>query len=218
MNNRFTLPIAAAVAVHASLMFGFRHPAAALATSDKSALKPASVITFLPTPEPPTPSDSTPEALGSLSEQPARLPEKFATPMDSPFTITPPETSGLVSDPRIFDLSPPGVPGGDPTAIRTSNIYSIAGLDKAPSARLQAAPEYPFSAKREGLNGEVTVEFLVDETGRVSQPFIVRSSNPVFDEPSLRAVLKWRFEPGRRDGTVVRFRMAVPLVFRLNND
>src|SRR5688572_20608038 len=107
MNNRFTLPIAAAVAVHASLMFGFRHPAAELVPGDKPAVKPTSIVTFLPAPEPPAPSDSAPEPMGSPTEQPVRSPEKFAAPTDAPFIISPPVTSGLVSDPRIFDLTPP---------------------------------------------------------------------------------------------------------------
>ena len=32
----------------------------------------------------------------------------------------------------------------------------------------------------------------------------------------LRAVAKWRFEPGRRHGQIVRFRMVVPIHFSLN--
>ena len=29
-------------------------------------------------------------------------------------------------------------------------------------------------------------------------------------------VAKWQFEPGRRNAQVVRFRMSVPIVFKLN--
>ena len=47
---------------------------------------------------------------------------------------------------------------------------------------------------------------------------VVESSDRVFEEAAVRAVAKWRFEPGRRDGRVVRFRMAVPIVFALNAD
>jgi protein TonB len=78
------------------------------------------------------------------------------------------------------------------------------------------APLYPFEGKRDGLRGEVVVEFLVDETGAVHDPHVVRSSHRMFEEPTLRAVSKWKFEPGRRAGRVVRFKMAVPVVFSLN--
>ncbi|MGH7959039.1 MAG: energy transducer TonB, partial [Opitutaceae bacterium] len=64
----------------------------------------------------------------------------------------------------------------------------------------------------------VHVDFMVDERGHVVDPRIVRSSNRLFEEPTLRAVSKWKFEPGRRHGKVVTFRMMVPVMFNLNED
>jgi protein TonB len=46
----------------------------------------------------------------------------------------------------------------------------------------------------------------------------VRSSSHAFEEPTLRAIAKWRFEPGRRGGQIVRFRMQVPVVFKLDGN
>jgi protein TonB len=57
---------------------------------------------------------------------------------------------------------------------------------------------------------------VVDERGRVIDPRIVRSSERVFEESTLRAISKWQFEPGRRQGKVVRFRMTVPVMFNLH--
>jgi periplasmic protein TonB len=62
----------------------------------------------------------------------------------------------------------------------------------------------------------VVVEFIVDERGRVIEPRVVRSTNRIFDDATLQAVAKWQFEPGRRDGKIVRFRMSAPVVFSLN--
>ena len=61
------------------------------------------------------------------------------------------------------------------------------------------------------------MEFVVDEAGRVLDPHVVRSNDPVFEAPTLRAVAKWRFEPGRKNGQVVRFRMSVPVAFAVNS-
>jgi len=36
-----------------------------------------------------------------------------------------------------------------------------------------------------------------------------------FVEPAVRAVLQWRFEPGRRNDRPVPFKMAVPVEFGL---
>jgi outer membrane biosynthesis protein TonB len=42
---------------------------------------------------------------------------------------------------------------------------------------------------------------------------ITDSTEPVCDESARRAVPRWRFEGGRKDGRGVRFRMAVPGAF-----
>ena len=90
-------------------------------------------------------------------------------------------------------------------------------LDNPPRTRTQPAPVYPYEAKIDGRRGEVWVEFVVDEAGKVLDPHVVRSNDPIFETPTLRAVSKWRFEPGRKNGQVVRFRMAVPVAFALNS-
>ena len=116
---------------------------------------------------------------------------------------------------RILDANS-GVLGGTGTALFGGPIVSGDLLDNPPRTRFQASPLYPFQAKREGTSGEVLVDFMVDEQGRVVEPRVVKSSHPMFDEPTLRAVAKWQFEPGRRDGRIVKFRMTVPVLFNLN--
>jgi protein TonB len=96
-------------------------------------------------------------------------------------------------------------------------IFRLGDLDRAPRTRSQIAPVYPFEAKRTGLTGSVNVEFTVDENGRVGDPRIVSSTDRVFEQATIAAVLKWRFEPGTREGRAVRFRMIAPVVFNLND-
>ncbi|MBE36925.1 MAG: hypothetical protein CMI16_15450 [Opitutaceae bacterium] len=50
----------------------------------------------------------------------------------------------------------------------------------------------------------------------MNAPYLINRTDRRFEEAALRAVSKWRFEPGRRHGRVVQFRMAVPIIFRLN--
>jgi protein TonB len=59
------------------------------------------------------------------------------------------------------------------------------------------------------------VEFIVDEHGSVFDAHAVNTTDRVFNDAAVRAVSKWRFEPGTVHGEVVRFRMAVPVVFHL---
>jgi TonB family protein len=90
-----------------------------------------------------------------------------------------------------------GDPNGTGDAWMARPVLSYAMLDNSPRTRAQAAPVYPSEARRQGLAGEVWVEFMVDEDGRVLNPRVVRSSDAMFESATLNAVLKWRFEPGQ---------------------
>jgi protein TonB len=95
--------------------------------------------------------------------------------------------------------------------------YAASGLDNPPRTRAQTPPTYPFSLKTSGVSGEVLVEFVVDEYGRVIHPRVVRSTHAEFEAPTLAALSKWMFEPGTRNRAPVRFRMVVPVKFNLND-
>lgn len=58
------------------------------------------------------------------------------------------------------------------------------------------SPSYPNEALRNGLAGEVQVEFTINPDGSVSNVRIVRADPPrVFDRAALSAVRRWRFQP-----------------------
>lgn len=90
---------------------------------------------------------------------------------------------------------------------------SITQLDRIPRATVQPSPRYPDSLKKDGVTGSVTVEFYVDASGRVYRAEARHYTHVSFVDPAVRAVLQWRFEPGRRNGRPVPFRMAVPVQF-----
>jgi protein TonB len=71
--------------------------------------------------------------------------------------------------------------------------------------------------RHKGIGGSVMVEFDVDKEGRVIRAEAISYSDREFAEPAVRAVRKWRFEPGRRDNKAVPFRMAIPIEFGIEN-
>ena len=83
---------------------------------------------------------------------------------------------------------------------------------------MQIPPDYPYAMKQSGASGSVVVEFDVDTTGRVIRAEAISYTDREFAEPAMRAVRKWRFEPGRRNGKAVPFRMAVPIEFGIENN
>ena len=83
---------------------------------------------------------------------------------------------------------------------------------------LAAAVVYPEAARREGVEGQVVVRFVVDTDGSVIQPVVLRSPDERLSEAALAAVRSVRFTPGMQEGEAVRVRFAVPVTFRLRDD
>ncbi len=93
-------------------------------------------------------------------------------------------------------------------------IFSLSDLDQKPRVVYQPAPIYPPELARKGLQGTVYVLFLVDKSGRTRDLKVQKSTHPAFNNPALKAVKQWKFEPGKRKGNAVQFRMRVPITFQ----
>ncbi len=91
-------------------------------------------------------------------------------------------------------------------------LFSVADLDQEPRVIYQPSPSLTKEARRK-TPGKVYVVFIVDQQGRVQDPIIQQSSDTVFEKAALNAVKQWKFEPGKRNGQAVRFRMRVPITF-----
>ncbi|GEM_PF-309952 len=90
--------------------------------------------------------------------------------------------------------------------------FSLAEIDQKPRAIFQAAPVYP-SGKR-NLEVVVSVVFIVDQTGRVANPHVEKSTDPAFEKPAIDAVKQWKFEPAVKAGQRVSCKMRVPIRFQ----
>lgn len=91
-------------------------------------------------------------------------------------------------------------------------IYSLADLDQRP--RITYQPNPILTAKlRKKAPGTVQIIFVVDERGKVKNPKVQSSTDPIFEKPALNAIKQWRFEPGKRKGEPVEFKMRVPITF-----
>jgi len=84
-------------------------------------------------------------------------------------------------------------------------------------AGLQRSIRYPEMARRAGIEGKVTVQFIVTEDGTVESPRVIRGIGGGCDEEALRAVKQAKFEPGRQRGKPVRVQYSLPVVFRLQS-
>ncbi|HYC79010.1 MAG TPA: TonB family protein [Planctomycetota bacterium] len=91
-------------------------------------------------------------------------------------------------------------------------LFSLSDLDQKPRPIYQPSPALTPELRKKGA-GTVYVLFVVGPDGRVEQPIAQSSTDPVFERPALAAVKQWKFEPGKRKGQPVRFRMRVPVTF-----
>lgn len=90
--------------------------------------------------------------------------------------------------------------------------FSLAEIDQKPRPIFQAAPVYP-SGKR-SMEAVVSVVFIVDTTGRVTNPRVEKSTDPAFEKPAVDAIKQWKFEPGIKAGQRVPCKMRVPIRFQ----
>ncbi len=121
-------------------------------------------------------------------------------------TFTPPAPTQRsreeVADDHIFEYleEMPEFPGGQ------------AALMKWLSKNI----EYPPIAAENGIKGRVTVSFVVEPDGSVSNVTVVRGVDPHLDKEALRVVSKMpKWKPGMQTGKPVRARYQLPIQFRL---
>ncbi|MBV5315494.1 MAG: energy transducer TonB [Prolixibacteraceae bacterium] len=76
--------------------------------------------------------------------------------------------------------------------------------------------KYPAIAADNGIMGRVTVNFVVNKDGSISEARILRSVDQALDKEALRVVYsmpKWK--PGKQSGKPVRVSFSVPINFVL---
>lgn len=76
--------------------------------------------------------------------------------------------------------------------------------------------KYPTISQENGVQGRVTVQFVVNTDGSIVDAQVVRGVDPYLDKEALRVIgtmPKWK--PGKQRGKTVRVRYTVPVTFRL---
>ena len=76
--------------------------------------------------------------------------------------------------------------------------------------------KYPIQAQKKGIEGRVTVRFIVEKDGSISNVTVVRHIHPLLDKEAervIKAMPKW--SPGKQEGKPVRVKFNIPVAFRL---
>ena len=122
---------------------------------------------------------------------------------------------------EIAVAAPPPPPAPKPEA--ASKVFDVVeempafpGGNAALMSYLNSNTKYPVVAQENGVQGRAIVSFVVARAGSISDVKVARSVDPSLDREAQRVVKsmpKWK--PGKQNGSAVRVKYTVPVVFRL---
>lgn len=93
---------------------------------------------------------------------------------------------------------------------------SFPGGQSALMSYLYAHVKYPIVAQENGVQGRVTVSFVVERDGSITDVRVVRSVDPSLDREAARVVSSMpNWQPGKQNGSAVRVKFNVPVQFKL---
>lgn len=99
--------------------------------------------------------------------------------------------SGTVSAPAAVTIAQ--------TQAFTSGVSQVE-TESARAVKTRVAPEYPEIAAKMRISGVVQVQAVVRADGTVKEVNVI-GGHPMLADAAVRAVMKWRFEPGARETT-----------------
>ena len=99
----------------------------------------------------------------------------------------------------------------------TAKVYAQREVDSLPIAVARTNPVYPRSLQQRGIEGTVTVSFLVDAGGNVQNVRLIKATDRLFADAAVSAIKHWRFQPGLKNGRPVATTLELPVNFHLNS-
>jgi TonB family protein len=95
---------------------------------------------------------------------------------------------------------------------------SFPGGESAMYQWLSDNMNYPAAAAEEGFSGKVTVQFIVEKDGSITNVHVVRGKHPALDAEAKRVVsLMPKWNPGKNDGEPVRVTYNLPINFGIKD-
>lgn len=238
--------LAAALLIHAGLLFGFRMGTTArpLVVSDEPPSTDVSLVEAAPAPEPaaeppaPAPSPAQPEP----TPEPANTPQPESTPdMSTPppeptpdeESIPAPDSTPIRRQPKPVAHHHPSIPhtapgsaaslagtsshAGPPHGTANAHSSSSSGSSSLASYLNNPRPDYPQAARDAHQQGVTLLTVEVSAEGHPIDVTLYHSSGyPLLDDAATRAVRRWLFEPARIGGLPVASQIHVPVHFYLS--
>ena len=185
----------------------------------------------IPVPRAPTPAEQLPAPTVPVPSAPDPIPP--ALPPPSPpaavadtvpslkplhQTTGPRPQSEMIPAPPLARASPgPSLSSQPRASSQPSSPPGHPAVEAVPQFAYKPCPQYPYVARRRGLEGIVLLRVQLLATGTVGEVEIINSSgHSALDNAAIRAVKKWTAMP-IRNGTQASHWANVPVNFRLQH-
>lgn len=222
-NRRRAIGLAAlvSVGVHAVLLLAF---------NSRSAARPAPVVVPaepLPTllafdlpPEEPAPEQPAVEASEADGQGPAdtlgaaSLPEPISTAVVANIAVVIRPSMPVAAS---IDTARWTVPTNQlrSTPAPSAQIFKLGELDRRPVLVSSVEPVFPAELSTSSVEGVVVVRFVVNAHGLIEAPEIVAAPHPLLGAAVTKALARWQFRAGLKNGRAVSTEMELPVRFNL---
>ncbi len=90
----------------------------------------------------------------------------------------------------------------------TQSLYSPKELSKGVIPLVMTRPKHPPGLALRGAEGSVVVKFTIETNGRVGEILVLAATRPEYIDSTFKALRKWKFVPGYKNGRPVRTRVT----------
>jgi TonB family protein len=103
-----------------------------------------------------------------------------------------------------------------PLKAKRGDLVPLREVDVKPVQTRNVKPRYHPMARQRGQQGTVTLDLLINETGRVTDVNIVKGiPRSQLNDMAAIAARSWAYEPAMKDGVAVKVWKRVAIAFRL---
>ena len=93
--------------------------------------------------------------------------------------------------------------------------YEKPPIPKGGFGALRRNLVYPQEARRQGIEGKVILQVLINESGKAEDARVIKSLGTECDIAAVNAAKKTKWEPAENKGKPVKVWIAIPMIFRL---
>ena len=153
--------------------------------------------------------DVTSDLFGSLNAHPVAGRRESESAQAAPSIEATPAVSGAAA---------PSFPGsassGPVSPFPNLRLRTGPAVVKEPRLLSSEVPNYPAGAKQTHIEGDVLIDTVIDQTGKVSDMQVL-SGPQILRQPALDALRHWKYQPSTLDGQPVPAKLTVRIKFRL---